>query len=326
MKKIQHANCIDIIRPYINEVTKKEMPPIQLLGGVGSVALLHERTVIKADERRVIAPETLYLSNFREDGNKRDVETLVLSNREEDVDVITACAKRNIGSDLLVEVFPFKDSERTKQLIDAPFSLKALTATLSDRYLHADTVWAPGLEEPAERVLFPFAAPIVDAALETWTLEVDGRYEMPVPSPGAVILNYLTRSVSGLRGKDKTKVEDMARAVFEKSPEMVEWITDGPGSTQFELARIFHTLQESKRKPTTLTLGQKLTVEPLSYKELAHHPNFLLGSAGAFTQKNTLRLAAIKSRGLHFFESIPFVVTPFQRYIEPRISTIVHNK
>lgn len=325
MSKPQEANCIDIIRPYIQEVTAEGMPPVQLLGGVGSVVLNDFGTVIKADERRIIAPRNLELSNYRDDGNLRDVETLVLSTREKDTVAVEKCGVQAMGDALIVEVFPFRDSARTAELQEAPFGTKALATFLSDRYMPAGELWTPG-QSQVDRVLFPFAAPVSDEALDTWTLEIDGDYEMPVPSPGAVIVNYLTRSISGLRGKDEAKVQRMAQAIFEKSPEMVDWIVDGPGSSQFELARIFHTLREPKSDPRTLTVGELLDVEALDYPELTDHQAFLLRDAEERTQRRALALAAAKSRGLHFAESLSFVVTPFQKYVEPRIGFILHNK
>lgn len=325
MPRPHEANCIDIIKPYMHAMAQEGMPPIQLLGGVGSVALLDEETVIKVEERRIIAPTTLKLSNYRDDGNLRDVETLVLSTREEDQKTVEECGGRIMGDSLIVEVFPFCDSARTEELMAAPFGAKALATFLSDRYMPANKLWTPGQSE-AQRVLFPFAAPIMDEALETWTLEIDDSYEIPVPSPGAVLINYLTRSISGLRGKDKEKVEAMAQAVFEKSPEMVEWIADGPGNTQLELARVFHTLRESKRDPKVLVVGGKLAVRTFDYKQLLENPAFLLTDADEDVQRRALKLAALKSRALHFAESLSFIVTPFQKYVEPRIGFILHNR
>jgi hypothetical protein len=319
------ANCIEIIRPYIDAVAQEGMPPVQLLGGVGSVALTDERTVIKADEQRIIAPAGLHLSNYRDDGNVRDVESLVLSNRAEDVRAVEECGEQTMGDMLIVEVFPFLDDTRTEKLLAAPFGKRALATFVSDRYMPAETVWTPG-EATAKRVLFPFAVPIADEALETWTLEIDDAFEIPVPSPGAVVINYLTRSISGLRGKDEDKIERMAQAIFDKSPDMVDWIVDGPGSEQFELARVFHTLRESKRHPQVLTVGGKLDVTALDYYDLLEHPSFLLNELDEGAQLKALRRAAIKSRVLHFGEGLSFIVTPFQKYVEPHISSILHNK
>jgi hypothetical protein len=215
-------NCIDIIRPYIEAVTAEGMPPVQLFGGVGSAALLDPATVIKGDERLIIAPPDLSLPNYRDDGNKRDLETFVQSSSKVDSAMVDTCAKKLIGDRLDPETFEFRDIAWLDNLAAHPFGLKALgKAFLSDRYMPANTVWSETGPEPI-RGLFPFSATIDNEALQTWTLQIGEDLEIPVPAPGATVINYLTRSISGLRGKDAKKVQKMATAVFEKEPETAQ--------------------------------------------------------------------------------------------------------
>ncbi len=325
MRAKVELNCIDIIKPYVQAVTNESMPRVQLLGGVGSVALLNEATVIKLDEKRIIAPSNLSLSNYRDDGNQRDVETLVLSSNQEHIDQVEVCARQTIEDKLIVEVFGFGDINRASELKANPFGFKAINSWLSDRYMDSGADWSPDSETP-ERMLFPFSAPISTEALDTWTLEVDNVVEIPVPSPGAVIINYLTRSISGLRDKDSHKIEQMGAAIFAKSPAQVDWIVDGPGKSQFEMARILHTLREPRHDPQVLNVGGRLAVSAFSFSELTQHPAFMLDSASNTTQEAVIRLAEAKSRLLHSAESVSFLVTAFQKYVEPRITSIIHNK
>lgn len=318
------ANCIDIIRPYAAELQREGLPPVQLLGGIGSVALRHKDTVIKTDEQRIIAPAGLELPNFRPDGNLRDIETLVLSTRDEDRQAVQDLGEATMGDSLIVEVFPFHDEQRTQELVDKPFGGKALKTFLSDRYMPADRQWVPG-ETQVRRTLFPFDVPIDDEALRPWTLEIGDDITLPVPPPGEVIINYLIRSISGLRGKDAEKVEEMARAIFEKAPETVDWIVDGPGKDEFRLARILHTLRESNWTPEVLTLGGLLEVRALWYGNLKDSPAFLLSDVEGAPRRSAVRLASVKSRLLHLAESSDFIVTQFQRHGEQRIGTVVHN-
>ncbi len=321
----EELNCIDIVKPYVEAIGCKDMPRVQLLGGVGSVALLNEATVIKADEKRIVAPASISLSNYRDDGNQRDIETLVLSSNQEHTKQVEACAKQTMGDKLIIEVFGFGDIRRVGELKARPFGFKALNSWVSDRYMEVGADWATDSTTPL-RMLFPFSAPIPIDALETWTLEIGDDLEIPVPSPGAVIINYLIRSISGLRDKDSRKIEQMGAAIFKKSPEQVDWIIDGPGRSQFEIARLLHTLREPKQDPKVLTIGEKLAVCALQSGQILEHPAFMLNDEDRRTQQTAIRLAAAKSRALHRAESVSFLVTAFQKYVEPRVGSIIHNK
>lgn len=324
MIRPQEVDCMEFIRPYIEAVTAKGMPAIQLMGGIGSAALIDPGTVILTDERRYIAKPDLSLSNYRDDGNLRDCETLVLSTRDEDRVLVEELNQSLVSSRLIPEVFEVKDIAVVDELEAKPFGLRALKTFVSDRYMEADRAW-PTDDVSVRRILHPFSAPINNEALEPWTLEIDSGFEVPVPSPGAVIINYLTRSISGLRGKDETKVQEMAKSIFAKAPETVDWIVDGPGSSQFELARVFHTLREPASAPARLMVGDSLEVTALG-SDITEHPSFMFRDASPQLQLGVMLLAWTKSRALHKAESYPKVVTLFQKYGEGRVGTILHNK
>jgi hypothetical protein len=312
------------MRPYIEAVTAPDMPPVQLLGGVGSVALQDEATLIKVDEKRIIAPADLELSNYRDDGNLRDIETLVMSADPDDIARVDHMASQLMGDALQTETFNFAPISHFDPIKAKPLGFKAFMMFVSDRYLPGEVAWSP--EGPkARRVLFPFSTAIPHEALETWTLEIGEHTEVPVPAVGAVVLNYLTRSISGLRGKDEEKIEKMATAIFEKAPTTIDWIIDGPGSTQYDFARVLHTLREPKRRPKDLVVGGELTVSPIA-GDLARHPMFMLAEDEDQTQQRALRIARFKSRALHAAESVDFAVTAWQRYVEPRIKSVLHNR
>ena len=322
MGNVAERNCIDIIEPYVGAVTEPHMPPVQLLGGVGSVALTHEATYVDTDERTLWAPAGLYLPQYRPEGTLRDIETLVLSADPSDSAAVQACAEQHIGEELVVETFSVKDASRIDDLVTSPLGMGAVMTFVSDRY--ADPL---DPEAGMTKSLFPFEAVIDPELLEPWALQVEGRdMTIPVPPVGTVILNYLTRSISGARPKDSEKLQKMATAIFGKAPDTVDWIVDGPGREQFELAQILHTLREPKRHPRTLTIGDKLELRALDYDTLREHPAFLLRDEDYVTQRRALRLARAKSRTLHTAEArLSFLVGPFQKYIEPRIKTILHN-
>jgi hypothetical protein len=82
-------NCIDIAGPFRDELAARpDLPDVQIMGGIGSIALQHPRTVILLDERRIVAPADFLtdtetaagqatqrgLARFREDGTLRDFD------------------------------------------------------------------------------------------------------------------------------------------------------------------------------------------------------------------------------------------------------------
>lgn len=298
------------------------MPSVQLLGGVGSVALKDNATHVDAEARTLCAPPDLYLPQYRLEGTLRDIETLVLSADAADAAVVQDCAEQHIGEKLVVETFAVKDASRIDDLVTSPLGMGAVMTFVSDRY--ADPL---NPEAGMTKSLFPFEAAINPELLEPWALHVEGRdMTIPVPPVGTVILNYLTRSISGTRPKDSKKLQQMATAIFDKAPDTVDWIVDGPGREQFELAQILHTLREPKAHPRTLTIGDKLELRTLDYDTLREHPAFLLRDEDETTQHRALRLARAKSRTLHTAEArLSFMVGPFQKYVEPRIKAILHN-
>lgn len=324
LKPEMPSNCLDIIRTFVEEVTAEGMPCVQILGGVGSVALRDPDMRIDTQDKRIIVPSGLYLPNYRDDGNLRDFETIVLSNRPEDISMVADCASATIGDRLIAETFDIKDFGKIVELLARPMGSRALGMFVSDRYMPAGTTLEDGKSE-AQRVLLPFSASIPHDALETWTLQVGYDMEIPVPNPAATVLNYLTRSISGLRPKDVDKVQVMASNVFEKAPETIGWVVDGPGKDQFELARILHTLRESKRHPRDLVIGDRLDV-PLIRTRLEEHKAFMFRESNLRTQRAILRVARAKSRCLHIAESNERVVTAFQKSVEPAIGALVHNK
>lgn len=323
MTKRVGENCIDIIEPYMAELATPGMPPAQLMGGVGSVALTHPHSIILPEDRRIDAPAGLKLSQYRPEGTLRDIETLVLSANPCEIDMVDAAARRTVGSKLVVETFALKPSDHVEAQVTKPLGKSATLAFVSDRYVDPDDHDLTGVEKS----LFPFSAHVPTELLEPWSLHIDGRgFIVPVPPAGTVILNYLTRSISGARPKDAEKLETMATAVFEKAPETADWIVDGPGSEQFQLARILHTLREPRRDPRVLTIGGKLDLTAIPYDELRDHPAFLLRDEDSTTQARALRVARLKSRLLHGAEAhLGFLVGPFQKYVEPRIGSILHN-
>lgn len=177
-----------------------------------------------------------------------------------------------------------------------------------------------------EKALFPFSVPIDKDFMETWKLEAGGE-EFAVANPAATLMNYLTRSVSGLRAKDYNKVQEMAAKMFAKAPELAEWAVSGPGKSHKQLADILHTLRYASADSGGYTLigGEVELRAKGSLRELLDDEAFMLPDASRKVQEGAIAVAAIKSRGLGFGESNEAIVGYFQRFFEERLHAITRN-
>lgn len=322
MSNTEGRNCIDIVVPFVAALEGTDASAVQLLGGIGSAALKEPATMICAEDRVKRASEGLHVPQYRPDGNLRDMDLLVISSDDEAINTIKHHAKMTIGDQLEISIFGLRPNTKLETQHRRPFGWAGLKAFLGDRYV------APGAQGDSisgKRALFPFAVPLTPESMETWRLYIDDDRSVPIPHPGASILNYLTRSVSGLRPKDHDKVNDMVQRVSGAYPEVIDWIVDGPGADQLELARILHTLREPDDNPQTLVVGDRITLKPYPLAELLDNPAFMLRDVRPRTQERAVTLAHTKGRVLHAVESNPRVVTLWQRFAEQRAGSIVNN-
>jgi len=304
------------VRPFMEATS--HLNNIQIMGGIGSAALTHQETMIVPDEKRVIAPADLSLPQYRPDGNLRDFDALVLSTSQARVDEVKEIAKETIGDELELSFFELKPLARLQTQRMEPF--RSLGQFVSDRYVIETD------EEGiimARRSLFPFEVAVDFETLDTWSLSIGDKdpRPTPIPHPGTTILNYLTRSVSGLRPKDEAKVNEIAKNVVNKAPETKDWLMDGPGRSQMEFARIFHKLGRGG----TLVVGEQVEITPVK-GSLLDHPAFMITDAPSPTQRIALGVTYAKARILHAFESNERVVTLWQRMGEKHVDKIVHNE
>ena len=104
----------------------------------------------------------------------------------------------------------------------------------------------------------------------------------------------------------------------------VDWIVDGPGKSQLDLARVFHSLREPK-DGQTLVVGEKLEVRPYQAAELTEHPAMLIRDDARIAQA-AIAISRFKARTLHTAESQEAIVTAFQRYVERYLGFITGNR
>lgn len=309
----------EIIEPFIRAMDDRDdLPAIQIMGGNGSAALKHPDTEIDFGTGEIHAGGECDLPRLRDDGTLRDVDILALTSDKDAIDAVHEVAVGEIGGQLLVEVFGLKSAEQLQRQSRQSI-ISMAKVFLGDRYIDEGA-------QAGFKALHPFAAPIDKEVLKSFTLFTPASERgLPTTHPGATLLNYLTRSISGLRPKDQGKITEIADNLLGRYPELLDWMIDGPGRDTYQLARILHTLRESKRRPQILQVGQYLQVEPYQYSELQEHPAFMSEQLSPLARRAIVAAAHSKSRGLHIFESNPKIVTFFQSHIEPRISKIVHN-
>lgn len=315
-------NCVEIISPFVASISDAPVP-VQLMGGVGSFALLQPETEIRAEEKLVVLPRDMNLDGigqYRDDGNLRDADILVLSSDHRTVKNIEELANDMIGNDLEVSVFGLHRLAHWQKQIEHR-RLSLALRWLSDRYVEESS----GQITNATKALYPFAVDLDRGCLDTWHTVTHRHDPIPGPHPGTVILNYLTRSISGLRPKDENKVQRMAANVFDKEPEILDWIVDGPGQTQLELADALHTLREPDDARQDLIIGGRLYIVAGRPSALSSHPAFV-SSGDKETDDSILKWSRRKARLLHVFESDPRIVTSYQRYLEQPLSFVTKNK
>lgn len=303
---------------------RPDLPPVQIIGGNGAAALLNPDTVIDLESRTISAPSSCDLPRIRADGSVRDLDTLVLSTDPGEVEAVRLLGDESIGGELKVSAFGLRTVAELDAQRDRPLRSTA-RIFLADRYVTTSGEdGPPGFE--GFKALFPFQVPISNEVMEGFQLVLDSRHPVPTSHPGATILNYLTRSISGLRAKDAAKVEAMTENMLTRYPEIRDWIHDGPGRDLLDLARILHTLSEPRRRARTQRLGTKLEIAPYTRAALREHPGFMASRRSRPTQSLILDASHLKSLVLGSFEANTAIVGFWRRHIEDRVDGIVHNE
>lgn len=322
--KENKENCIDIIRPFINELHNRKMcGDVQIVGGVTTFGLKEKASKFFVKKKLVVVPKDIDYSSigqFREDGNLRDLDVFTKSTNPETLANVEKIAKDTIHDKLIMSVFGLHTHEELVKQIENPVSSLFLKVYLADRYV---TVQENGQITKVLKALYPFSVEMNQKCLENWGLVFGDDKPIPIPHPGTVILNYLTRSVSGLRPKDAIKINDLSKNVFTKAPELYDWIVEGPGKSQLELANILYTLSKSMFDKT-LIIGDKLEIKPQNILKLPKNPNMLIkNDQSAYF---AVFVSLIKAQAVHFVEKHSRAVTFFQKYFEPHMDFIVKNR
>lgn len=324
---MKQENSIDLVKPFARYYKADSLSAdklldgkncnVQIVGGINAVALQHPDTIIDVKNKEVIAPDSLYLPNMRQDGTQRDVDILVLSSEESYISWVQSQAEDRITG-LEPSVFGYKNAETLKRQMRHPLGYAALKTFLSDRYDHTFDI---GLQSGFVKSLFPLAVPINRESMETWTMTVGDTY-FPIPNPAMTIINYSNRSISGVRNKDFEKVKQLSSSVLTKAPELRDWALDGPGSSQNQLGLLLRSY--TPNRPHLDLFGSNHPI--LSLDELAEHEAFMLPDLSHSQKKRILAVTAFKAEVLAFAESNKLIVSLFQRFVEKHFDSIVKNK
>ncbi len=307
-------DCFEVVRPFLAAMAGTAIP-YQVLGGISVLPFVHGSPAVDGVAGRVAAAPRLHLSTLRDNGSRRDLDILVLSTSSALVDATRAIAARTIGGELETSVFALRPAAQLRQQAARPLAA-AGRIFLGDRYVEEDA----GRVSRLFRALFPFAVEVGTGALQTWQVDL-GDHLMPIQRPGSLLGSYLTRSVSGLRPKDHAKVAALADAVTRLVPDEIRWLTAGEGGPLLELARILHTLRETR----PLAVGP-LTLAPLARGELGVLDACIVRGAPPATRELVLAVTVLKARILHRLERSERVVAMWQRRgFEERVSGIIHN-
>ena len=135
--------------------------------------------------------------------------------------------------------------------------------------------------------------------------------------------------MTGLRPKDREKVEVMAGHIFSKSPELKDWLNDGDGRSHLELAGVFQTLRRSNSWPQSkriVKIADAVEIKAGSVGDLVDHEAFMLHDAEPAVQRTLLMLAVMKSRGVGIGESSEKIRQIFYNYFEDLVDGIIKNK
>lgn len=298
-----------------------ESPDVFVIGGLGSAALAHPDMRI-SDKDRVISVPNLELTSIRPDGTTRDIDILVTSTDPKRTLEIEWDIARAARDDLGVSVCNIANGEEIIHDLGRPFDLRTIPSGFtSNRYTDPFS----GDDQAIVRYLFPFVAPLDKGHFTPWTVEVEKQgLVIPVPPPASTLSNYLVRSVIGLRPADKDKIERAATNVFEQSPEQREWLVDGPGANQLELAAVLRSLHRRGARGGDLLPG--INKAFYSHHELTHHDMFAAEQLNYIERRAVLAGAMAKSAATLVFESHPGLKAWFRGTLEERAVQLVDRR
>lgn len=311
----EETNAINIARPFFEKYADNK--DVFVIGGLGSAALSHPDMQLSSTDKVIAVPD-LTVSRRRIDGTVRDIDVLVTSRDDRETLAVEWCLADTIRDELGVSVCNIANGDGILQDIRQPFHIRTLPSGFtSNRYSNP----FPELNSELVRYIFPFVAPLPAEHFDQWHVEVkDSGVRIPVPPPASTLSNYLVRSVIGLRPADNIKVPAAARAVFKQSEEQEEWLFDGPGKEQVELATILRSLRYPNVGAVELLPHHIHRL--YSHDELAYHDMFAPSKLGYWQRRLVLAGSLGKNAATRVFEEQPKMKAWFRERFEEKAVAI----
>lgn len=192
-------NCYDIIgdiEPVMREVIPEDVPYF-VMGGMAAKPLTEAATEYESSRRVIIPADTPHISQFRDNGTKRDIDLLALTADQTILDAGKEALNDHIRGQLEVSVFGLKDHEQHTR---SP-KVRLLADFLSERTIDDQGV--------VRYVLGTIEQEVQPESLDPWQVALPNGVKLPVMHPLAQVLAYQTRSISGRRYKDRAKLAEM---------------------------------------------------------------------------------------------------------------------
>lgn len=170
--------------------------PYRVLGGIAAHAILNANTIYWKD-RVIEVDQKAQLSTKRDNGTVRDIDTLIVSSVNQEVNKAKEALIDVVGSDLSVSVFGLRKKVKAKKTLIPNMDFVS-HRTIDDEggfYIHLDKV------ETA----------LTDDWYDAWEVRrpQDNAPLFQTLSPIAIEAGYRMRSITGVRPKDQDKVEKL---------------------------------------------------------------------------------------------------------------------
>ncbi|MCA9333155.1 hypothetical protein KDA00_04785 [Candidatus Saccharibacteria bacterium] len=271
MSEVQ--NCYEAI-VEVDDVMRSCLDSDQryyVLGGIATSAIRHHGTVFDHQQRLIIPTDEAADPLLREsNGTVRDIDILVdtVLSKEQSTEIVQTLKE---VTPLVVSVFGFDERKDRKGWIGS--RADNIVKTVAD-WTSRRTIDDQGI---VRYELFPLEQAVQPESFDPWKLILPSGSDVQVFHPAGHMLAYRMRSISGVRYKDKEKLDGMTDRIV-SIPEFMREITEGNFKEWLQFALGVYGIRDGNIAPTDPSLSKETT-----YRDLARF--------------------ATKSRALGLFES-----------------------
>lgn len=260
MSRVIERNALEVLSELDERI--REIPAMQgeaavpyyVLGGLGVAALKDSRTDIITEERLIVPPSDLYVSNWRPKTHsflpqtRRDSDILVGTTDPALVYEVYKATTEVIGDELEVSVFGLKRFEDARK--DSGLQ-RTLKSWLSSRTLD---------EAGQLRYTLGPVEQVVNAEIfEPWNVLLpNGENVISTMHPVHQLKNYYMRSITGLRSKDQSKIDEVEKVLA--TNEQMDYLLHGVDSP-------FRACDDFVRKVSNYRRGDAHRYYDISKKE-----------------------------------------------------------